>query len=305
PKLAAHPGAAIVVVQHLDRTHDSLLSDILKRKTSMPVAVATEGVRVQPDHVYVIPPNVTLTISGGVLKLSPRAAGREVHHPVDAFFRSLAEDCGDAAFGVVLSGGDSDGAAGVRAIKQAGGITFAQAPETARVPSMPNSAIETNCVDFVLSPEQIAQELVRLVGHPYLQAEPPDELEIPEEPVVRAAPSPEETEGLRRVFRSLRAAHGVDFTRYKSSTLRRRLERRMALQKVDDLQEYVERLENDSVEAAALFQDFLIRVTSFFRDPDSFRVLAEKVFPGLVEGRSSKEPIRIWVPGCASGEEVY
>jgi len=295
--LPARPGAAVVVVQHLDRTHDSLLSDILRRRTSMPVVPAADGMTAEPDHVYVIPPNVTLTVAGGLMVLAPRAPGREIHKPVDALFRSLAEECGDAAVGVVLSGADSDGSDGIQAIKQAGGITFAQTPETARVPSMPRSAIETGCVDFVMPPNEIARELVRLAAHPYLQpAAPANDDDEPES---------DEAESLRRVFRRVRAAHGVDFTRYKSSTLRRRLARRMAVQKIDSLRDYTDFLEHDAAETAALYQDFLIRVTSFFRDPESFRVLAEQVFPALIAGRSPKEPIRIWVPGCATGEEVY
>jgi two-component system CheB/CheR fusion protein len=293
--LPARPGAAVVVVQHLDRHHDSLLTEILRRKTSMPVVHATDGVAPLPDHVYVIPPNVTLTVEQGMLVLAPRAPGPEVHKPVDALFRSLAEDCGDAAVGVVLSGADSDGSNGIQAIKQAGGITFAQTPDSARVPSMPRSAIDTGCVDFVMPPHAIANELVRLAAHPYLQPVLIDDAED----------DLDDAEVLRRVFRRVRAAHGVDFARYKSSTLRRRLARRMAVQKIDSLAEYTDFLENDAAETAALYQDFLIRVTSFFRDPDSFRALAEQVFPHLVVGRSPKEPIRIWVPGCATGEEVY
>jgi two-component system CheB/CheR fusion protein len=284
------------VVQHLDRTHDSLLSDILQRRTSMPVVAAADGMAAKPDHVYVIPPNVTLTVARGLMVLAPRAPGREIHKPVDALFHSLAEECGDAAVGVVLSGADSDGSDGIQAIKQAGGITFAQAPETARVPSMPRSAIETGCVDFVMPPNEIARELVRLAAHPYLQPAPASDDDEPES---------DEAESLRRIFRRVRAAHGVDFSRYKSSTLRRRLARRMAVQKIDSLRDYTDFLEHDAAETAALYQDFLIRVTSFFRDPESFRVLAEQVFPPLIAGRSPKEPIRIWVPGCATGEEVY
>jgi two-component system CheB/CheR fusion protein len=294
--LPARPGAAVVVVQHLDRTHDSLLSEILRRRTSMPVVSAADGMAAMPDHVYVIPPNVTLTVARGMMVLSPRAPGPEIHKPVDALFRSLADECGDAAVGVVLSGADADGSDGIQAIKQAGGITFAQAPETARVPSMPRSAIATGCVDFVMPPNEIARELVRLAAHPYLQPLPANDDEVN---------GADETEILRRVFRRVRASHGVDFARYKSSTLRRRLARRMAVQKIDRLSEYTDFLEHDAAETAALYQDFLIRVTSFFRDPESFRVLAEQVFPLLSAGRSPKEPIRVWVPGCATGEEVY
>ena len=299
---APHSGMAYIVVQHLDPTHESLLPEILAKKTTMEVVPASEGLTVEPDHVYVIPPNVTLTLQDDVLHLTPREAGPARHMPADVLFRSIAENCGDAAIGVVLSGGDSDGALGTQQIKHSGGITFAQEPSSARFPSMPRSAIETGCVDFVLRPSQIARELARLDGHPYLHlvAQQGDSSgEAPE-----AATAAEE-ERLRRIFRRLRSAHGVDFTHYKRSTLRRRLARRMALQKIEDPADYVSLIESDPAEVSTLYQDFLIRVTGFFRDPESFEGLAQQVFPSICEGRSPKEPIRIWVPGCATGEETY
>jgi len=298
--LPARTGAAFIVVQHLEPAHESLLTEILGRKTALPVVEARDGTTIEVDHVYVIQPNTTLTVANGQLHLAPRQETRGVHKPVDALFRSLAEDRGESAVAVVLSGADSDGALGTQAIKHAGGITFAQTPESARIPGMPRSAIETDCVDFVLRPSQIAGELVRLAAHPYLQ--PTDVAFRPE--ALHVAEGGEEPD-MRRIFRRLRAAHGVDFARYKPSTLRRRLARRMALQKVDDLADYVDILENDATETAALYQDFLIRVTGFFRDPDSFEGLAEHVFPRLCVDRTPKDPIRIWVPGCATGEEVY
>ena len=263
---------------------------------------------IEPDHVYVIPPNATLTVDTGVLRLAPRAAAGS-HMPVDALFRSLAEDCGEAAVGIVLSGADSDGAAGTRAIKHAGGITFAQDPDTAQVSGMPRSAVATGCVDFVLAAGEIAPELLRLAAHSYLTSDAfpasgaATDLLAKEDFHEGAGTTDEEQ--LRRIFRRLRLAHGVDFSRYKTSTLRRRLARRMAVQHIDTLTDYTAFLEKDSNEAAALYQDFLIRVTSFFRDPAMFGALTEHVFPSLVSGRSPKEPIRIWVPGCATGEEVY
>ena len=299
---APHSGMAYIVVQHLDPTHESLLSEILAKKTTMEVVPAAEGLTVEPDHVYVIPPNVTLTLEDNVLHLTPRERGPARHKPADALLKSLAESRGDAAISVVLSGGDSDGSLGTQQIKHSGGITFAQEPSSARFPSMPRSAIETGCVDFVLHPRQIAGELARLGAHPYLRvvSEPADSSgEMPE-----AATAAEE-ERLRRIFRRLRSAHGVDFTHYKRSTLRRRLARRMALQKIDGPADYLALIETDPAEATALYQDFLIRVTGFFRDPESFEGLAQRVFPSLCEGRSPKEPIRIWVPGCATGEETY
>ncbi|MGB9332905.1 MAG: chemotaxis protein CheB [Steroidobacteraceae bacterium] len=295
--LAALPSTnamAYVVIQHLDPEHKSLLPEILSKKTDLPVETIHEDLTVEPGRVYVMPQNVTLTLSDDRFHLTARGGGR--HHPIDAFFISLAEVCADAAIGVILSGADADGTLGVQAIKHGGGITFAQTPESARFGGMPRSAIESDCVDFVLAPREIARELTRLGHHPYLVSpgRPPEE------------PADANEEGsLRRIFRRLRAVHGVDFTYYKRSTLRRRLGRRMALRKLEELAAYVALLEGDVDETAALYQDFLIRVTGFFRDPESFEGLRQRVFPNVCEGRSLKEPIRIWVPGCATGEEVY
>jgi two-component system, chemotaxis family, CheB/CheR fusion protein len=296
-------GMAYIVVQHLDPTHESLLTALLAKKTAMPVVTAEETLRVAPDHVYIIPPNVTLTLQNDRLHLTPRPNPPARHMPVDALFKSLAETRGDSAIAVVLSGGDSDGALGMQEIKHAGGITFAQEPSTARFSSMPRSAIETECVDFVLRPNQIAHELARLGGHPYLRLVGAPSAQAPEE--APGASTVAEEDSLRRIFRRLRTAHGVDFTHYKRSTLLRRLARRMALQKIEDPAEYVTLIEGDATEAATLYQDFLIRVTGFFRDPDSFAGLTQRVFPSLYESRSRKHPMRLWVPGCATGEEVY
>ncbi|MDE2448961.1 MAG: response regulator [Gammaproteobacteria bacterium] len=305
--LAALPsksGVAFILVQHLDPDHESLLTELLAKRATMPVRQAEEGLAIEPDHVYVIPPNATLTVSDQRLRLVARPSAPARHMPADALLKSLAADRGDASIGVILSGGDSDGALGIEAIKHEGGITFAQEPTHARFPSMPRSAIETGCVDFVLRPREIARELVRLVRHPYLRtlSRPVAPAESEESGEIVGVG---EEEQLRRVFRRLRVAHGADFTHYKRSTLRRRMARRMALQKIDDAAEYVALIERDPTEAATLYQDFLIRVTGFFRDPDSFEGLRERVFPSLCEGRSAKNPIRIWVPGCATGEEVY
>jgi two-component system CheB/CheR fusion protein len=293
---------AYVVIQHLDREHKSLLPELLAKKTAMPVLQIEEGLTVQPGHLYVIPPNTSLTLVEERFRLAPRTDRGNPHHPVDVFFNSLADARGDAAIGVVLSGGDSDGAHGVQTIKHGGGITLAQEPTSTRFPGMPQSAIDTGCVDYVLRPSEIAREIARLALHPYLhsRAVEPAEDRPPLESLAQA------NEGsLTRVFRRLRTAHGVDFSHYKRSTLQRRLARRMALRRTDALADYVTVLDDDPAEAAALYQDFLIRVTGFFRDPESFEGLRTRIFPNVCEGRSPKEPIRIWVPGCASGEEAY
>jgi two-component system CheB/CheR fusion protein len=217
---ALPPGSsmAYVVVQHLDPDRESLLTEILSKKTPMPVRQAQDELRIEPDHVYVIPPNAALMFMDDQLHLRPRASGRERHMPADILFRSLAEARADTGIGIVLSGGDSDGALGIQAIKDAGGIIFAQAPDSARFPGMPRHAIETGSVDFVLQPNEIAHELMRLGRHPYLRpgsapaAEPEDSAQL--------TPANEE-ESLRRVFRRLRSAYSVDFKSYKRSTLQR------------------------------------------------------------------------------------
>ena len=290
-QLPGHTGLALVLVQHLDPTHESKLTELLARATKLPVVEVRHGMRVETDHVYVIPPNTNMVVHHGVLKLTSRAvtAGRNL--PVDVFFRSLAEDRGRRTIGVVLSGTANDGAAGVQAIKVAGGITFAQDEESARYAGMPRQAVATGCVDFVLSPGDIARELVRISRHPYLNGFVEEEM----------GPSEE----LLPVFRLLRARTGVDFTHYKPSTIQRRIHRRMALHRLTRLDKYAALLAEKPDEVAALYADLLINVTSFFRDTDVFRAVKKRVFPRLVRAHPNGEPIRVWVPGCATGEEAY
>jgi two-component system, chemotaxis family, CheB/CheR fusion protein len=294
-------GMALLVVQHLDPTHESLLSEILSTKTTTPVSLAIAGEPVQADHVYVIPADALLTVREGVIELKRRTSAAERVFPIDLLFSSLAVVYRDRAMGVVLSGADADGSLGLREIKHAGGFTFAQSPESARFPTMPSHAIDTGCVDLVLRPAEIAGELVRL-SRTFRNKEP--------SPAPRSAARPDvstDDEGARikLIFQRLRSAHGVDFTHYKSSTIRRRINRRMMLRKVESLDEYWGLLDRDPRELAALYQDFLILVTDFFRDRTAFEALRHHVLPALCEGRSAKQPIRVWVPGCATGEEVY
>jgi two-component system CheB/CheR fusion protein len=300
--LAALPpttGMAYIVVQHLDPKHESLLAEILAKKTPIPVTVAHSGEIVQADHVYVIPPDVTLTVVAGRIVLSPRPSAPERSFPIDALFKSLADASGDHAIAVVLSGGDSDGSSGAQAVRRAGGLTLAQSPDTARFSDMPRHAIGTGCIDLVLRPNEIAHELVRLGQRLGSGAE----ASRPTSGTDQGADADEAS--LRHIFHRLRAVHGVNFTHYKRTTMSRRLERRMALRRIDGLDEYCRLIDDDPGELAALYQDFLIRVTEFFRDPESFDALRRYVFPVVCEGLSGKRLLRIWVPGCASGEEVY
>ncbi|MFN6472848.1 MAG: chemotaxis protein CheB [Nostoc sp. SerVER01] len=294
--LPTDTGMAFVLIQHLSPNQKSLLSEILSRTTQMPVCEVQDGMVVEPNHVYVIPPNAKMTISQGVLKLSPREKNRGHFMTVDAFFLSLAEERGSKAIAVVLSGGDADGARGLEVIKGAGGITFAQCEETAKVSSMPNTAIASGYVDFILPPEAIAQELAKISRHPYVASKTPIQ---PTEILS------ENEDALSTIFVLLRASTGVDFSQYKQTTLKRRILRRMILYKLERLEDYVRYLQDNPGEVTALYQDVLITITSFFRDKEPFEVLKTKVFPNIVKQRKADSPIRIWIAGCSTGEEAY
>ncbi|MGB5963381.1 MAG: chemotaxis protein CheB [Coleofasciculaceae cyanobacterium] len=294
-KLPTDTGMAFVVVQHLAPAHKSMLSEIFARATQMPVLQVEDNTIVEPNHVYVIPPNFKMTIAQGVLKLTPREQVRGIFMSVDAFFISLAAERGNKAIAVILSGGDSDGARGIEEIKAAGGITFAQCQDTAKVDSMPNTAVATGQVDFILCPEDIAKELIKISRHPYITRSNPIQI-IEEQP---------EENAFSNIFALLKAATGVDFTNYKQTTLKRRIARRMALYKIEKLSTYVQYLQNNSEEVTALYHDVLINVTSFFRDSEAFEALRSKVFPVIVKDKTPTTPVRVWVAGCSTGEEAY
>jgi two-component system, chemotaxis family, CheB/CheR fusion protein len=298
-------GLAFVMVQHLDPTHESMLPELLSRVTKMPVRQVQGGMTVEPNHIYVTPPNANMTINGMTLRLVLRSETRGLHMPIDHFFRSLAQQHGSRAIGIILSGAGSDGALGLAEIKDQGGITFVQDVRTARFPGMPHSAIMHGGIDFILPPAGIAQELARVAQHPYVISPPArrEEEEIPGDP----SPTIQSLgqDGLSQIFRSLRAAKGVDFTFYKQSTIRRRITRRMTLCKLDSLAEYAQYIKAHHEELEALYHDLLIKVTGFFRDPETFEALKSEVFPIILRDRPADRPVRIWVPGCASGEECY
>ena len=295
--LPGDTGMAYVLVQHLDPQHASLLTELLGRKAHMPVTEVVDETAVVADHIYVIPPNTDLVIEAGCLRLTARSEPAGRHLPIDAFLLSLAEERGEQAIGVILSGAASDGSRGLAAIKSAGGVTFAQDPESAKYPGMPQSAIAAHVVDFVLSPQAIARELARIGRHPYV-AKPKATEPLGSLPGADAGL-------LEAVFEILRGAFGVDFTDYKFPTIRRRVGRRMLLHTIDSLDEYVALLRRDADEVAALYHDILIMVTEFFRDPAAFAALRAEVLPSIVRARGPDSPIRIWVPGCATGEEAY
>ncbi len=296
-KLPADTGAAFVLVQHLDPKHESILPALLARATAMPVGEVRDGVKIEPDHVYVIPSNMDLAIMNGHLKLLPRAVAPERHMPIDLFFRTLAEVRAGKAIGVVLSGTASDGTLGLQAIKAAGGMCLAQDPRSAAFDGMPRNAIASGCVDAVLSPDGLALEIARLTHSSYIRE--PGDSAVPE--VLLEA----ERAALDMLFMLLKKATGKDLAGYKKPTLLRRIRRRMALCQIEGFADYVRYLESDLSEIEDLYQDLLINVTSFFRDPQAFAALSRDVLPRLLRNRSPDAPVRVWVPGCSTGEEVY
>lgn len=305
-------GMGFVLIQHLDPDHDSALTQILSRATALPVREIVSNQTVEPNHVYVIPRDTNLTIVHGVLQLVPRERKRMPHRPIDTFFESLAQDQRERAIGVVLSGTASDGTLGLEAIKAEGGFTFAQ-DHTAKYDSMPRSAIAANCVDLVLSPANIAKELARIANHPYANEQPSTGFAMgetlhPEETIAHQddgrTPSAQAGNGYKKILLLLRNRSGVDFSLYKSSTIRRRIARRVIITKHDSLEDYARFLRSDSLELDALFSDVLISVTSFFRNPEVFEALQRDVLPGILAQRSN-EPVRCWVLGCSTGQEAY
>ena len=289
-------GMAFVLVQHLDPNHESTLPEILGRTTKLPVKEVIDGTRVQPDHVYVIPANTSMVILNGALQLSARVVLHGQHMPIDNFFRSLAERIGQRSIGVVLSGTASDGTEGCRAIKDAGGLTFAQDEASAKYDSMPRSAVRAGCIDFILNPRDIARELGGIGLRPYVTQVLSD--------------TKQESPGMARseldaLFGLLRESTGVDFANYKHSTLQRRIRRRMVVHKLQNLKDYLQFIGKKPGELDELYRDLLINVTGFFREPEAFLALRKHVYPQLFEGRRPDSPVRVWVAGCSTGEEAY
>lgn len=295
-ELPPDTGMAFVLIQHLDPHHKSMLAELFSRQTTMSVAEVTDGMSVEPNHAYVIPPNASMTISNRTLRLGPRIDSRGAHMETDRFMRSLAEDQGNRAIGVILSGTGSDGTLGMMEIQAHGGVTFAQDESTASYDGMPRSAIAAGCVDYVLPPEGVAQELTRIARHPYVGRDPVSES-------VQDAPAVDS--GLGAIFQILQRSTGVDFTNYRQTTVLRRIQRRMLVHKFDKLEDYVTHVQSSPAEVKALYRDMLINVTSFFRNPRVFEALKSQVFPGLLKNHPPESAIRIWTPGCASGEETY
>lgn len=295
--LPAKNGMSFVVVQHLDPHHASRLANLLGRVTDMPVMELSGATVPQRNAVYVQPPNKCVTYKNGMLRLARRT--EKLNLAIDHFFESLAEGCGRRAIGVILSGTGSDGTAGLRAIKAAGGLTFAQ-DESAKFVDMPRSAIRSGFVDVVLPPDKIARELRHVVAHPYIRKA---QLKADADTAERA--TYRDTDSLGRIFLSLKKQMGVDFSNYKQGTLLRRIQRRMVFHKVTTLGQYARLLRDNNEESEALFNDLLINVTRFFRDPGLFTALKKRFLPALLKKKDKQGEVRAWVPGCATGEEVY
>jgi two-component system CheB/CheR fusion protein len=291
--------AAFVLIPHLAPDHSSMMPQLLQHQTKLPVAEIADDMAIEPRHVYVSPPGVYVELRDGRFALSPRGA-QTLFHPVDHFFRSLAEHSGDRAIAVVLSGTGTDGAAGIRDVRAGGGITMAQTPDSAKYDGMPLAAVSTTAVDVVLPPGELAREIVRIAGAPAPVIVPIGE-ELPPD-------APAETvrdEHLQRIFALLGSATGVDFRQYKVPTIERRLQRRLMLHRLSRLEDYVRMLRDNPDEVLALYGEILIHVTRFFREPESFQALADHVLPRLVDEHAGEAPLRAWVAGCSTGEEAY
>lgn len=287
-------GMAIVFVQHLARDHKSLLSDLIRRYTRMEVFEVSEGMIVKPNCAYIIPPNRDMALSNGALLLQEPSLARGIRLPIDHFFRSLAQDQHERAICIVLSGTGSDGALGVKAVKGEGGMVMAQTPESTEYDGMPRSAIATGAVDFVLSPQEMPAKLFAYVTHAFGAMQPQ-----------AAAQRGQQHDVLDRILLLLRSLTGHDFSQYKRNTVIRRVERRMAVHQIDDLDGYLRYMQLTRGEADALFRELLIGVTSFFRDTEIFDDIQRVVIPQLFAGKSAGSVIRVWVPGCSTGEEAY
>ena len=284
-------GMAYVLVSHLDPSHASILTEILQRSTSMQVVEAQNQLAVKQNCVYVIPPNRDMTIFHGVLQLSIPEQPRGQRMPIDAFLRSLAEDRGEQAIGIILSGTGTDGTLGLRAIIGAGGISLVQEPATAKYDGMPSSAIQAGYATQVLAPDKMPEVLLSGTRFQAKRDETP--------------PAPAKVSGMNRIMMMLRSATGHDFSLYKKSTIGRRIERRMSQHDIEDIELYVRYLKEHPAELRLLFKELLINVTSFFRDTEAFAVLKRDILPQLLEGKPEDYVLRVWVAGCATGEEAY
>ncbi len=291
-QMPSDTGMSFVLCQHLAPQRPSLLAELLARQSQMPVREAQDGMRLEPNEIYVVKPGTHLTVREGVLRAAALSGTDGPPSLIDVFFRSLAEDLGERAVAVILSGAGSDGAAGVLAVKRHGGLVVAQSPESAKFDMMPRSVIATGVVDAIVQPDEIPAKLLEWAAHL-------GEISLNQDLAQQI------TRRLGAICETIRRQTGHDFSRYKRATLVRRIQRRLLLRQLGSLAEYVAILEHDAEEVESLLKDLLIGVTQFFRDPEVFESLARSVIPQMLEGRTPETPLRVWVPGCASGEEAY
>lgn len=291
--MSSDSGMAFVIIQHVSAEGKSMLGSLLEKHTQMEVVSAQDRTKVKPNCIYINPPGSDVSLFNGELFLTEPEKGRGSRYPIDHFFRSLAMDLGHKSVCVVFSGTGSDGTLGLRAIKEAGGLTIVQDPEQARFDGMPKSAIETGLVDLVVRVEHMPRELLGYVSQSYFKT--PQEGETEEKLFL---------DHVQKILLLVRSTTGRDFTGYKQATIRRRIKRRMAIHKIEDAKVYYRYLRENPSEVNRLFKELLILVTKFFRDPKAFEVLAEKVIPDILLGRKDDEPVRVWVPACATGEEA-
>ncbi len=287
-------GMAFVIIQHLSPKHKSLMAEILQRITPMKVTQIEDAMRIEPNRVYLNVPDKETALFNSVFRLTDPASREGFRLPIDYFFRSLAEDHAEKAICVILSGTGSDGTLGLKAIKEKGGMSIAQEEHQAKYAGMPQSAIETGLVDLVLPTEKMSKELIAYVKHPYVKDRVKSNLIVKDT----------NDASFQKILMLIRSGAGVDFTHYKRSTVSRRIERRMAVHQLDHMDAYFRFLTERQTEVQVLFKDLLIGVTSFFRDPQAFDILAKRVIPRLLEQKQADAPLRIWVPGCSTGEEA-
>jgi two-component system, chemotaxis family, CheB/CheR fusion protein len=292
--MSSDSGIGFVLIPHLDPTHESLMVGLLSNLTPMPVVEAQHGMEVEINKVYIIPPNKFMAICNGRLQLSVPPVQRAWQTSIDYFLRSLAQDQTERAIGIVLSGTGSHGALGVREIKLVGGMTMAQQPDTAEYDQMPLNAIATGQIDCILAPERMPEALVKYIEQPYLSSA--------DNPIPTSA---ESTDLLNQVLTVVQSRTKYDFRSYRKAMVLRRIQRRMGLAHIDNMTNYLQLLHERPEEATALYKDLLISVTAFFRDPEAFQLLEKDLVPKLLARHTDGSPIRVWVPGCATGEEAY
>ena len=293
-KVQPDSGLAYVIVQHLSPDYKSLMPEILSKRTSLNVYTAEDGMKVELNNVYLIPRKMNMKIFQAKLHLTEKVPTQLLNLPIDIFLNSLAEDFEDKAIAVILSGTGSDGSRGIRMVKENGGIVIVQDPEDAKFDGMPKSAITTGTVDFILPPQEIPDKILSYVKHPYiLEKDRNSELSLVPE------------DYMSKIILILKDAFGLDFTHYKDTTISRRIERRLSINQIDNLKDYLEYLSSSKNEQSTLYKELLIGVTKFFRDTEAFQIIENEIIPNVFKSKNPKDEIRIWVSACSTGEEAY